>query len=38
VTDFVKFPRWPAFNDADVMITFGVIVLVFVFERPSPDR
>lgn len=33
VTDFVKFPHWPAFNLADVAITFGVIALVFVLER-----
>jgi signal peptidase II len=33
VTDFVKLPHWPAFNVADVAITFGVIVLVFVLER-----
>jgi signal peptidase II len=33
VTDFVKLPHWPAFNVADVAITFGVITLVFVLER-----
>jgi signal peptidase II len=33
VTDFVKLPAWPAFNVADMAITFGVIVLVFVLER-----
>lgn len=38
VTDFVKFPHWPAFNVADVAITFGVIVLIFVLERRAPDR
>jgi signal peptidase II len=37
VTDFVKFPHWPAFNVADVAITFGVIVLIFVLERRAPD-
>ncbi len=39
VTDFVKFPHWPAFNVADMAITFGVLVLVFVLERGSdaPD-
>jgi signal peptidase II len=33
VTDFVKFPHWPAFNVADMAITFGVIALVLVLER-----
>jgi len=37
VTDFVKFPHWPAFNVADIAITFGVIVLIFVLERRAPD-
>ncbi len=32
VTDFLKIPLWPAFNIADVAITFGVIALVFVLE------
>jgi signal peptidase II len=32
VTDFLKIPLWPAFNVADIAITFGVIVLVFVLE------
>ena len=34
VTDFIKLPAWPAFNVADVSITFGVLVLLFVTERP----
>ncbi len=33
VTDFVKIPHWPAFNVADICITFGVLTLVWVFER-----
>ena len=33
VTDFVKLPHWPAFNVADVCITAGVIVLIYVLER-----
>jgi signal peptidase II len=33
VTDFVKLPAWPAFNLADVAITFGVLVLLLVLER-----
>ncbi len=32
VTDFIKLPLWPAFNLADMSITFGVIVLVFVLD------
>jgi signal peptidase II len=35
VTDFVKLPHWPAFNVADMGITFGVLALVFVLERKS---
>jgi signal peptidase II len=34
VTDFIKLPAWPAFNVADIAITFGVLVLVYVTERP----
>ena len=33
VTDFIKFPHWPAFNVADMCITFGVLTLVWVLER-----
>ncbi len=33
VIDFIKLPHWPAFNFADISITFGVIILVFVIER-----
>lgn len=32
VTDFIKFPDWPAFNVADISITFGVITLLIVLE------
>jgi signal peptidase II len=38
VTDFLKIPAWPAFNIADVAITFGVIALVFVLERRDEGR
>ena len=38
VTDFVKFPRFPAFNVADVGITFGVIALIYVLEGPPRRR
>ena len=34
VTDFIKLPAWPAFNVADTSITFGVLVLLYVIERP----
>ena len=34
VTDFLKLPAWPAFNVADMAITFGVLALVYVLERP----
>jgi signal peptidase II len=34
VTDFVKLPAWPAFNLADTSITLGVLVLLYVIERP----
>lgn len=32
VTDFIKFPLWPAFNVSDIAITFGVLALLFVLE------
>jgi signal peptidase II len=32
VTDFIKLPAWPAFNVADMAITFGVLVLLWVLE------
>jgi signal peptidase II len=38
VTDFIKLPHWPAFNVADIAITFGVIALVFVLERGHARR
>jgi signal peptidase II len=34
VTDFIDFPAWPAFNVADIAITFGVLTLVYVLEGP----
>lgn len=38
VTDFVKLPAWPAFNLADMSITFGVLVLLYVLEGPPARR
>jgi signal peptidase II len=39
VTDFIKLPLWPAFNVADMAITFGVLALIYVIEgRRRDDR
>ena len=35
VTDFVDLPPWPPFNLADVSITAGVLVLVFLYLRDA---
>ncbi len=32
VIDFIKLPMWPAFNVADMAITFGVLALLWVLE------
>lgn len=32
VIDFIKLPLWPAFNVADMSITFGVLALLWVLE------
>ena len=37
VIDFIKLPHWPAFNVADMSITFGVIALVLVLEFARED-
>ncbi len=37
VTDFIKVPAWPAFNVADMTITFGVLALLYVIEK-APDE
>lgn len=42
VIDFIKLPYWPAFNVADMSITFGVLALLWVLEgkpedEPRPD-
>jgi signal peptidase II len=38
VTDFIKFPHFPAFNAADTAITLGVVALVLVLEGPGRRR
>ncbi len=38
VIDFIKLPHWPAFNVADMSITFGVIILVLVVESGRGGR
>jgi signal peptidase II len=38
VTDFIKLPLWPAFNVADMAITFGVLALLYVLEGRRGDR
>jgi signal peptidase II len=38
VTDFIKFPLWPAFNVSDIAITFGVLALLYVLEGPGHRR
>jgi signal peptidase II len=37
VTDFIKLPHWPAFNVADMSITFGVLALLWVVEGKRAD-
>lgn len=35
VTDFIDLPAWPPFNLADVSITAGVLLLVFIYLREA---
>lgn len=35
VTDFIDLPPWPPFNLADVAITCGVLLLVFIYLREA---
>jgi signal peptidase II len=37
VTDFIDLPLWPVFNVADMAITFGMLLLLYVLEGP-PSR
>ena len=38
VVDFIDLPLWPAFNLADVSITLGVLVLLYVLEGGRDER
>jgi signal peptidase II len=39
VTDFVDLPLWPVFNVADIGVTVGMLILLYVLEGPpSRDR
>jgi signal peptidase II len=38
VIDFIKLPGWPAFNVADMSITFGVLALLWVLEGSKRDE
>lgn len=38
VIDFIKLPDWPAFNVADMSITFGVFALLWVLEGKREDE
>jgi signal peptidase II len=38
VIDWIKLPHWPAFNVADMSITFGVFVLLWVLEGKRKDE
>jgi len=35
VIDFIKVPLWPAFNLADMAITFGILALLYALEGAS---
>ncbi len=35
VTDFIELPHWPPFNLADMAITAGVLLLVFLYLRDA---
>ncbi len=38
VTDFIKLPLWPAFNVADMAITFGILALIYVLDSGAAKR
>ncbi|MFM9108814.1 MAG: signal peptidase II, partial [Chloroflexota bacterium] len=35
VVDFIRLPRWPTFNVADIAVTFGSIALIVAVLRGS---
>lgn len=35
VTDFIELPHWPPFNLADMAISVGVVLLVFIYLREA---
>jgi signal peptidase II len=37
VTDFIDLPLWPVFNVADIGVTIGMLILLYVLEGP-PSR
>ncbi|MGZ4194277.1 MAG: signal peptidase II [Solirubrobacteraceae bacterium] len=38
VTDFIKLPLWPAFNVADMAITFGILALIYMLDSGDTKR
>jgi signal peptidase II len=38
VIDFIKLPHWPAFNVADMSITFGVLALLYALDGGARRR
>jgi signal peptidase II len=38
VTDFIKLPLWPAFNVADMAITFGILALLYALDGGERNR
>ncbi|HEX5984602.1 MAG TPA: signal peptidase II [Solirubrobacterales bacterium] len=38
VTDYIDVGAWPAFNLADVAITLGILLLVFLYLREERER
>jgi signal peptidase II len=41
VTDFIELPHWPPFNLADMAISVGIVLLVFIYLREAeraPER
>jgi signal peptidase II len=38
VTDYIDVGSWPAFNIADIAITLGILLLVFLYLRDERER